>query len=502
MIIKFAKKIIDYFEDDKKNILLYILTFFFIVIIRCFLEIFSSSRYPSFEYHYHYFLFYTALAILFIILFYFATKEKIKKVSKIVLAFLISIFIAPIIDLLFFHNKGYRYEYLYSGNIENLFNTFITFFGNINPPLSLGIRIEIAIILILSLIYFYIKTFKLLKSLFFVFLGYMIIFSFGSISFVFEFFKRYIDINIFNQTNFHLIYSLTIFISLIWLFYLYDKNKFIAIFKDSRFLRITHFCLLFILGIIVALDGNYTLLIIDYIKILIILSVIILTCFFSIFTNNIADYKIDVVSNKNRPLIKGIITQKDYILLSIISFIFIIMFSILINYYILLLALVFISTYFLYSMPPWRLKQIPIFSKGMIAFNTLICFLMGYYYVLETLHAPIEFILFIMIFYTLALNFIDIKDYKGDKSQNILTLPTLIGLKKSKIFIGFFFLINHIMAFFIFDFFYNLYYLLLLTILGIIQFYFINKKKYSEKPILILYLLLIFLIIIHLIFLI
>ncbi|MFP4403894.1 MAG: UbiA family prenyltransferase [Candidatus Woesearchaeota archaeon] len=500
MIIKLAKKIIDYFEDEKKNILLYILTFFFIVCIRCLLEIFSINKYPSIEFHYHYLLFYIVVLIPLIILFYFATREKIEKVSKIVLSFFITIFIGPIIDLLFFYGKDYKIEYLYPANTENLLISFITFFGNIKPPLSLGIRIEIAIILILSFIYFYIKTQKIIRSLFFVLLEYIIFFIFFSTPFFLFKISEYININVYNQINFHTFYLLNIFIFLIFLYYLYNKNKFIAIFKDSRFLRIGHFCLLFVLGIIIALDGNYNLTIIDFIKIFIIFIIIILAWFFSVFTNNISDFKIDLISNKNRPLIKGIITKKDYIILSIFSFIFVILFSILIDYYILFLALVFISVYFLYSMPPLRLKQIPLFSKVMIAFNTLICFLMGYYFITENFNAPFEYIVFIMVFFSLIINFIDIKDYKGDKSQNILTLPTLLGLKKSKFIIGIFFLSTHILAYFFFDFFYNIYHLLILTILGIIQFYFINKKKYSEKPIFISYLSLILLIIIHLIY--
>jgi len=87
-----------------------------------------------------------------------------------------------------------------------------------------------------------------------------------------------------------------------------------------------------------------------------------------------------------------------------------------------------------------------------------------------------------LIGFTLTINFIDIKDYRGDKKLGIKTLPVLMGPKKSKLLIGLFFFLGYVFIFYITQ-------LILFIILAFLQFYLINKKSYKEKYIFIVYLL-------------
>ena len=94
-------------------------------------------------------------------------------------------------------------------------------------------------------------------------------------------------------------------------------------------------------------------------------------------------------------------------------------------------------------------------------------------------------IIYYILFSFLALNFIDIKDYKGDKKAGIKTIPTIFGEKLGKQIIGLFFIINYLLLYFLFTF--EFYFLIMFLFLGFLQYYFINKKKYDERYIFIIY---------------
>ena len=144
-------------------------------------------------------------------------------------------------------------------------------------------------------------------------------------------------------------------------------------------------------------------------------------------------------------------------------------------------------------MSPFRLKRVPIFSKLAISLNSFILMFMGYLSIYShsperTLFAmknfPDNFIYYVF-FSFLALNFIDIKDYKGDKTAGIKTIPTIFGEKKGKQIIGLFFIINYISLFFFFSL--QFYLIPILISIALLQYYFINKKQYDERYIFMLY---------------
>jgi 4-hydroxybenzoate polyprenyltransferase len=96
---------------------------------------------------------------------------------------------------------------------------------------------------------------------------------------------------------------------------------------------------------------------------------------------------------------------------------------------------------------------------------------------------------------TLVINFIDLKDYEGDKKAGIKTLPVICGLKKAKLIIGGFFLISYaILNWVLLD--TNL--LVPGLIFGGLHFYYINKRQYQEKLVFLTYLLSLLLLFIYL----
>jgi len=88
-----------------------------------------------------------------------------------------------------------------------------------------------------------------------------------------------------------------------------------------------------------------------------------------------------------------------------------------------------------------------------------------------------------------VIQFIDIKDYEGDKKEGIKTLPVVLGLKKSKRLIGAFFVLTYLSVYLVVK---EKVLLIPLFVLGCIQYFLVNRKKYHERWVFIAYLLIMF----------
>ena len=122
--------------------------------------------------------------------------------------------------------------------------------------------------------------------------------------------------------------------------------------------------------------------------------------------------------------------------------------------------------------------------------------MLGYIFVTGSLLSfPLQLIPIFLIGFTLALSFIDIKDFASDKKAGVKTLPVLIGLKKSKTVIGLAFVATYVSFASIVV---ELWAISLLFCLGLTQLVLIKRKGYKEKPVLVLYLLSIIVLIFYL----
>lgn len=185
-MITFLKNVISRVENSKKPLIYFILTFFFATTLRNFLEVFSTRLEIPLEYFVHYYLSYISLALAIILLFYLVTGEKIDKLVKVILPSFFILVLVPIIDLIFliFSGQVYRIAYMISGGY-NLLLRFFTFFGSFSGfGITPGMRIEIALVIIISFFYFKIKTKSVLKSLLSSFLLYTLIFIYCAMPFV------------------------------------------------------------------------------------------------------------------------------------------------------------------------------------------------------------------------------------------------------------------------------------------------------------------------------
>ncbi|RLF39716.1 MAG: hypothetical protein DRN00_01195, partial [Thermoplasmata archaeon] len=98
---------------------------------------------------------------------------------------------------------------------------------------------------------------------------------------------------------------------------------------------------------------------------------------------------------------------------------------------------------------------------------------------------PSKIILFVLVVFTACTNFVDIKDYEGDRKAGIKTLPTILNLKRSKVIISLFFVIGYLaLAISMMD----IHFLVGSIIFSLLVSFAINRKNYEEKYVFIVYL--------------
>lgn len=492
-------RVVNTLENENLPFINYLLLFFFSIIIRDFLESYSQT------YNYfnltsenfisdfiHYSLCFSTIALLLILIFYLATHCSINKIARVVLPCFILLLIAPSVDLLLTKGKGSLIYYITPDAHINMLYTYLTMGGGFGGVTS-GIQFELIIALIGCFTYFRIKNLSIVASFFYSVLCYTAIFL---VALSPIFINAILSLCHFNYEYsailmIHYFLILVFFLGIL-VFYIADKKLFIALIQDLRLLRILHYELMLLLGVSLALTRDMLSISSQLfykddlvINIFLCMISIFFAGIFSIITNNIADFNIDKISNKNRPLIKGIVDPKIYERIAYICLVLSLLYAAVVEGKAFFLISVTIASYYMYSMPPFRFKRVTVISKLAISLNSIALIILGFILTQKNVVSfPHELFWIFFIGYTIALNFIDLKDIEGDKAGNILTLPILLSETSAKIIIGFGFLLTYASFFFILR---NVFFLFILMVFANLQFYFINKKNYQEIYILVTY---------------
>lgn len=487
--------VLDSLEKSSAPLSYFVLTFIFSITLRNFLEYFSNFStgvgYISWFFYLHCYLFYISMALVIIFLVRVVIKEKVEKIVRVILPFFFLLVIAPIVDLIIGHGRGLQMTYLMPGFHSDLLLRFFTFGGSHEQAgVTPGQKAEIMIFLLIGFMYFYNKTKKIFISLFYTFSLYVIIFLFALLPFIAMWIFGFLGIQIISiDGTLTLLLALLATIFGLSIAYLEYKEYFIIIFRDARFSRIIYYLSILALGVAIAMRGSgFDFSALTLLNLIFACLSIFFAILYSIFMNNIADYDIDLISNPDRPLTRKNIEIGLYKKLAILFLFLSLFFSALVSFTVFFLLVLFIGNYFIYSMPPLRLKRITFFSKLIIAINSLAIALMGYSLIIGSFKDfPAILYLLFVVGVTATANFIDIKDYAGDKHANIRTLPVVLGQKNAKIVIGAFFLVVYPSFFIIFiSHNYKIFWFWIFLSLGAIQFYVINRKQYKDSTVMIL----------------
>lgn len=490
--MKRFEKIIASIEQSTLPWWYWALIVFFIATIRNFLEIFSDHFDIRMSAYLHYYSSYAVLGLLLILVLYFFTKLPIQSLFRIVCSGFIILPLPPLLDLLFSWGKGFNMSYMLPGQHDDLLNRYLTFFGSLGEAgITPGMRIEIAVIILVSFLFIRSKTNKISKGILGAISIYTVIFLYCAMPFFIKWFLETFGLkyptrdDAITRLNFFMLLGIPL---LNIVLYLANKKNYKTIIHDARAARMLHFVAMFFLGFLVT-DREFQVLKIPDAIFYLCFTVysIILAWIFSIITNNITDLPIDKISNADRPLSANTIPLKEYKFIAWLSFVLMFVYASVVGFKFLFLLLCFIAGYWLYSMPPLQLKRVTLLSKCVIGFNSLILIMLGYCFS----GAPIQQFPSILIFFMLALfplgvQFIDLKDYEGDKQCGIKTLPVLLGFRTSQWVIGCMMFLGYVL----FPLFINQSRLLPgSAALGAWTLYAVTRKNYSEKRVFYPYLL-------------
>lgn len=485
--LKKAKEIINHLENPQIPLLNYCLIFFSSITLRTFLEMFSDRAklplkfqpYTGFLYLpvwlslgitlMHYYAFWIALFLAIAIVFFALTKEEIIKILKLVFCASIILNITPLFDLIISAGKGFNIRYVYPETLAG--------FLPVPNSLTSGMMLTSITGILSAFFYCWIKTHNFLKGLAGALGLYFTLMLTSILPFIL---KAHHPVPIIR------VLLIGVCVELLAIFYLWRRDYFLAMLKDARLLRIIHFYLMLFLGVV--LSGGKILWVLEKdLSAFLLLLISTTLCWISaVMFNNLEDFNIDKISNAARPLVLGTIPKEDYKRLGLFISALALGLGLGVNFQTFFFCLLMMGNSFIYSLPPLRFKRIPIFSKIFISLNSLLAVMLGFIFAGgELLNFPWVVSWYFLVFVTLAMNFIDLKDYEGDKAEGILTLPVMLGLKKAKLVIGAFFLLAYGMLCFVFL---DLRLFLPAVLLGVVQFFLINKKTYEEKWVLILYL--------------
>jgi 4-hydroxybenzoate polyprenyltransferase len=387
-------------------------------------------------------------------------------------------------------------RYLGISDINSFIKNLLTI-GMADEGISWGQRIEIILASICGGIYFKITTGSTLKGIVFGYGVYLWIFLFGMMlqimSWLFNWLHAMPVDDEWQLAKWYFIIGLLGF-----LFVAFRQNKFLflQLLKDSRPLRIVHFLFSFLTGILIYLNaaekglaGKFILTTENILVPVLVVISVFFAAVYSIVANNLEDIEIDKISNPDRPSVLPNINLAAYLRAGNVALLISLVAAYLAGRPVLVCMSIIIGMYYLYSCKPFRLKSIPIASKMVIGINSFFMALMGYTLFGETaLTFPKEFIFFYIFPISLAANFIDLKDVKGDVIAGIKTLPVLIGLRNAQWIIAFFTISTYICAYIILHLNQiHIFWTIALLANAFFHIYFLIRKSYVELPVMILH---------------
>lgn len=513
------------------------LSLFALVVIRTFIENFSSPYYtgtffPPKEAYLHFPVYYFSVFLTFSLILYAFTKKPLNQIANFLIKPFFFILIPPIVDLVVTRGRGDMMSYVITGpqNFAYLFLKLMDPRGY--AGITMGIHVAAYLIFFCLAVFTYKATKNLKKSLLVVFVSYSALFLYAispslialpyhlnnnqksadisyqetikeSWLFSNEEAKKDFVLNIFNSSSLNqvqgiydspitqLFYIALVFQSLLFFSITYPK-LWGAIKKDLRLARIFFWIIISAIGILAAESVFEDIVLLNFINLaslIVFFVLIVLNIWLAVCINDQQDIKIDQISNPNRPLADGSFNISEWN-----SFQLILIFLMLPGFFILnSIAIFFIlfaqMVYYIYSVEPFKLKNHYLTSSVAIGAAAMAIFSAGFF-MFSTDNTvsvfPIKSALLLGLSIAIISGFKDIKDFEGDKKFGIKTLPVIFGLEKSKTIITFLLAAVFVAVPFLLE----IKFLFLFSLaLSIAMFYVIKKSTYREKNVFFLILL-------------
>lgn len=474
-MLKKLQKIIEFIEDYPLTLPQFLLAFSALIALRVLGENFISglkSHSPEFFVGsvlaaYLFFLFSIILLILFLGAF---LKESFQKIANLLLWGFFLVISPPLLDKYFCGSQRCWSFYVFD-SLAGLGKRFLTFFGS-DPVIGItyGVRIEVALAVLLLIIYIFLKTKSALKAFLGGFLSYAILFILGSfpswLTFLFLAPERNpakiegLDVagiflspihyfsfsgsEILNALNakMNLIYAFLLVPLLVFFFWKFFRNKFWSIAKNVRWIQILIHVGLVLFGAGLGafyFPENITVDIFSFFAFLNLILAAVFGWLASVFLNDTIDLEIDKITNPKRPTATGEVSVGEYQHYFLVSFVMSLVLALTVGVKFFLLILVYQMIGWAYSCFPFRLKRFPGVATFLSALALILLFISGFMLLADNqdisqLPAKVFWLLVVAFMFSLPVK--DLKDIEGDKKNEVWTIPVLLGETWARFAIG------------------------------------------------------------------
>jgi len=176
--------VVDRIENYDLPLKRYILLFLAILGVRLSLEFFSNQRLFRSEDTIHIALWFTFIVLAFMLQLHLFSKVDVRRIMKLVVCCFSIALTAPIIDMIVSQGAHVKMNYLSINSFSDVLYSYLTIGGaSLNRGATLGIRIEIVLLVLASLNYLWLKTGNILRTFFGTWCIYTVLFLSGTIPF-------------------------------------------------------------------------------------------------------------------------------------------------------------------------------------------------------------------------------------------------------------------------------------------------------------------------------
>ncbi len=492
-ILGYARGVITGLEESETSLIYFVAFFLASVNLRSFLEVSFIHRswdLMSLNTLLHISLFQVITAAVVITVLHFLTGKDVVKVSKVILTFFLLINMVPIVAnalALFRPEMGFVTFYITPENtpdVGSLIRRFLVIGGTVETTKHMGymnaIRIFGVMNLFFTVLYFYLHNSKLLKSVLCTLVIYLCVFPIVSSPWwlhrIFSIFGTE-----FAHGHLKYVYALVTTLLVLVLLYRGARDRFLRLLGESKPLRLTHHCLIFVFGAASAVyfSEEYvyrSFLLFD--MVVMTLSITFAWLFYMMLKKMVYHQKYG----------SGPLEISEYGTLMGVFGVLSMGYGLLVSPLAAFLALVFMGNYFLYVSPPLYIRDIPIFSKLFVSANSLLLFMLGWWLVKGDMvfdnGFPVMIVPIIALGMTACVNITDLETVEHDRSVGRYSLAVIMGEGQAKLLIGLSFLLTYLSLYMIFD---NLYVIIPCLIFGLTSMFLINRREYSETPVLLFY---------------
>lgn len=181
-----------FLENSNTGLINYIFLFLAILVFRLCLEFFANQKLFTLYDVIHIGLWFLFIVLAFIFQLQFFSKVSFDKLLKLAIPCFSIALLAPIIDIIVSHGKFAKMNYLSIHSVSDFFFSYFTVGGsNLTRGATIGIRIEIILLMIASFNYIWIKRSNILIAVLGSLSIYTVLFLSGTIPFVINFTTQY-----------------------------------------------------------------------------------------------------------------------------------------------------------------------------------------------------------------------------------------------------------------------------------------------------------------------